>query len=301
MDPVYGTAILGNVNRTLKTNEPIMIKELQRPSCTPAILMLMCGVLFPIRLVPADQVTALHTQGELHGFLVLRDMNGDAIADGDLAQVTRGDRVTTRLVFRFKDGSINEETTVFTQRGTFRLVSDHLVQKGPSFKHPMDLSVNGLTGQVTVRSTDDDGKAKVVNQRLKLPPDVSNGFLFSVFQNIKSDTPKTTVSMVVATPKPRIVKLVIAPEGEDPFFVVGSERKATRYVVKIDIGGAAGVVAPLVGKQPPDTHVWLVEGEAPIVIKSEGPMYEGGPVWRTELTSPAWSQSPTGVKSQRKN
>ena len=263
--------------------------------------MLLCIVLFPIRLVPADQVSALHTQGELHGFLVLRNVDGDAIADGDLAQVTRGDRVTTRLVFRFKDGSINEETTVFTQRGTFRLVSDHLVQKGPAFKHPTDLSVNGLTGQVTVRSTDGDGKAKVVTERLNLPPDVSNGFLFSVLQNIKSETPKTTVSMIVATPKPRIVKLVITPEGEDPFFVVGSERKATRYVVKVDIGGAAGVVAPLVGKQPPDTHVWLVAGDAPVVIKSEGPMYEGGPIWRTELTSPVWSQGPTAEKSERKN
>ena len=278
-----------------------MMQRLKRPSFTRAILMLMCGVLFPIRLVPADQVTALHTQGELHGFLVLRTVDGDAIAEGDLAQVTHGDRVTTRLMYRFKDGSINEETTVFTQRGTFRLVSDHLVQKGPSFKRPTDISVNGLNGQVTVRYTDDDGKEKVVTQRLKLPPDVSNGFLFSVLQNIKSDTPKTTVSMVVATPKPRIVKLVITPEGQDPFFVVSSERKATRYVVKIEIGGAAGVVAPLVGKQPPDTHVWLVEGEAPVVIKSEGPMYDGGPVWRTELTSPVWSQSSATEKSQRKN
>ncbi len=280
----------------LETDEPIMTQQLNRPRSTRAILTLMCAVLFPIQIVPAAQVAVLHTEGELHGFLVLRTEDGDAIADGDLAQVTRGDRVTTRLVFRFKDGSINEETTVFTQRGTLRLVSDHLVQKGPSFKHPTDLSVNGLNGQVTVRYTDDDGKEKVVSQHLKLPPDVSNGFVFSVLQNIKSDRPKTTVSMVVATPKPRIVKLVITPEGEDPFFVVGSERKATRYVVKIDIGGAAGVVAPLVGKQPPDTHVWVVEGEAPVVIKSEGPMYEGGPVWRTELTSPVWSQSPTGEK-----
>ncbi len=278
-----------------------MMQQSKRPRFTRAILMLMCAVLFPIRTVPAAQVTVLHTEGELHGFLVLRAVDGDAIADGDLAQITRGDRVTTRLVFRFKDGSINEETTVFSQRGTFRLLSDHLVQKGPSFKHPMDLSVNGLSGQVTVRYADDDGKEKVVIQHFKLPPDVSNGFLFSVFQNIKSDTSKTTVSMVVATPKPRIVKLVITPEGEDPFFIVGSERKATRYVVKIDIGGAAGVVAPLVGKQPPDTHVWLVEGEAPVVLKSEGPMYEGGPVWRIELTSPIWSQSPTAEKSQRKN
>src|SRR5208282_1691506 len=160
-----------------------MMPRSKRPGCTQAILILICGVLFPIRMVPAAQVNVVQTEGELHGFLVLRAVDGDAIANGDFAQVTHGNRVTTRLVFHFKDGSINEENTVFTQRGTFRLVSDHLVQKGPSFKHPIDLSVNGVSGEVTVRYTDDGGQEKVVTQHLKLPPDVSNGFIFSVLQN----------------------------------------------------------------------------------------------------------------------
>jgi len=54
------------------------------------------------------------------------------------------------------------------------------------------------------------------------------------------------------------------------------------------IGGVAGVVAPLVGKQPPETHVWILEGEAPAFLKFEGPLYEGGPIWRIELTNPTW-------------
>jgi hypothetical protein len=145
-----------------------------------------------------------HTEGEIHGFLVLRNLVGDAIAEGDLAQVTRGDRVTAHLVYRFKDGSVSEETTVFSQRGTFRLVSDHLVQKGPAFKRPLDLAINGSTGQVTVRYTDDDGKEKVATDRLKLPPDVANGFLFSVLKNINTSVPKTTVSLVVAKAQTRL-------------------------------------------------------------------------------------------------
>jgi hypothetical protein len=145
-----------------------------------------------------------HTEGEIHGFLVLRNLVGDAIAEGDLAQVTRGDRVTAHLVYRFKDGSVSEETTVFSQRGTFRLVSDHLVQKGAAFKRPLDLAINGSTGQVTVRYTDDDGKEKVATDRLKLPPDVANGFLFSVLKNINTSVPKTTVSLVVAKAQTRL-------------------------------------------------------------------------------------------------
>jgi hypothetical protein len=266
----------------------------------PLTVLLACVILCPMFMLSGAQTTVANNEGELHGFLVLRTVEGDVIADGDVAQVTRGDRVTTHLVFRFKDGSINDETTVFTQRGTFRLISDHLVQRGPSFKRTTDLSLNGATGDVTVHYTDDDGKEKVVTERLKLPPDTSNGYLFSVLKNIKADTPKTTVSMVVATPKPRIVKLVIAPEGEDPFSIAGSVRKATRFVVKVDIGGAAGVVAPLVGKQPPDTHVWLVEGPAPVVIKSEGPLFEGGPVWLIEMASPVWPQNPAAPNGGQK-
>jgi hypothetical protein len=208
------------------------------------------------------------------------------LADGDVTQIVRGDRVTSHLVLRFKDGSVNEETVVFSQRHSFRVVSDHLLQKGPAFKRPMEVSINGSTGQMTVRYTDDDGKEKAVTDRLKLPPDVANGMILTLLKNIRPDVPQTTVSMVAATPKPRLVKLVISPEGEESFSVGGSSYKATRYVVKI--GGVAGLLASLVGKQSQDTHVWILGGDAPAFVKLEGPLYLGGPVWRIELTSPLW-------------
>jgi hypothetical protein len=84
------------------------------------------------------------------------------------------------------------------------------------------------------------------------------------------------------------VRLAITPQGEDPFSIGGSTRKATHYVVKVEIGVAAGLVTTLLGKQPPDTHVWILGGEAPAFVKSEGPLYLGGPIWRIELASPMW-------------
>jgi hypothetical protein len=61
-------------------------------------------------------------------------------------------------------------------------------------------------------------------------------------------------------------------------------------VLKISIRGVAGIVAPLIGKEPPDSHVWVMEGEAPTFLRSEGPLYEGGPVWRIEQISPEWAK-----------
>jgi len=184
----------------------------------------------------------------------------------------------------------HSRTVVFSQRRSFRVVSDHLLQKGPTFKHLMEVTINGSTGQITVRYTDDDGKEKAMTDRLKLPPDVANGMITTLLKNIRHDVPLTTFSMVAATPKPRLVKLLISPEGEDSFSVGSSSHKATRYDIKVDIGGVAGLVAPLVGKQPQDIHVWIIGGDAPAFVKLEGPLYLGGPIWRMELTSPVWQE-----------
>ncbi len=239
----------------------------------------------------ADLIPVRYPEGVTHGFLVLQDLDGKAIADGDLIQVTRGIRVTDHMTFHFKDGSLYDETFVFTQRGTFRLVSDHLIQKGPAFKSQLDTTINAMTGAVTTHYTDSDGKEKVVNERMKLPPDLANGMIQIVLKDLKSSSLKTTVSMVVATPKPRLVKLVITPAGDESFSLGGETRKAAHYVVKIDLGGAAGVLAPIFGKEPADTNVWIVGGEAPVFLKSEGPLFNGGPVWRIAPVFPTWPQA----------
>ena len=245
---------------------------------------------FQAASLPAQSVVVRQMEGEVHGFLVLRTSDGAIIADGDATQVTHGREVTNRVVYQFKDGSLQDETVVFSQSGHFRLLTDHMVQKGPTFKHPLDVSINGTSGVVTVGYKDDDGKDKTATARLVLPPDLANGMVPIVLKNLATGAQSATVSMVVATPKPLLVKLVITAEGEDSFSTGGASRRATQYAVKVDIGGIRGVLAPLVGKQPPDTHVWMLGGSCPTFLKAEGPSYEGGPIWLTELVNAVWQK-----------
>lgn len=240
----------------------------------------------------AEPISVRHVEGTVHGFLELRSKEGRVLAVGDLFQVIRGYKVTSRLLFRFKDGSVDDETAVFSQRGNFNLVSDHHIQKGPSFPHPMDLLIDVPRGQVTVRSIQKDGKEKVEIEHLDLPPDLVNGLVLSIVKNIRPETAETKVSMVLATPKPRLVKLVITPRGEEPFSLAGSPRKALHYEIKIELGGVAGVVVPLIGKQPQDIQIWIIGGEAPAFVREEGPLYEDGPIWTVQLTKPVWPDLP---------
>lgn len=174
----------------------------------------------------SELIPVRYSEGVVHGFLALRTLNGESLAAGDLIQFTHGGRVTSQLVFRFKDGSVHDETVVFTQRGNFRLVSDHLVQKGPAFERALDVSLDGKTGRVTVHYKEGGGAEKVAAEQLDLPPDVANGMVLTLLKSIRPETPRTTVSMLAVTPKPRLVNLVITPAGEEPFSIGGDPRKA---------------------------------------------------------------------------
>ena len=250
-------------------------------------LLLICALVVSGTDGPVQPVVVRHPDGLAHGFLSLKTLGGVLLADGDLIQTVSGDRVTSRVVFHFKDGSLQDETAVYSQRGRFHLITDHLVQKGPAFPSPLDMTIDGASGRVTVRYTD-DGKPKVATESLKLPPDLANGLLINLMKNIRSSAPPASVGFVAATPKPRLVKLAISVAGVETFSTGGISRNATHYVLKVDIGGIAGVVAPLIGKEPPDSHVWILEGDAPAFIKAEQPFYSGGPLWRIELVAPIW-------------
>lgn len=235
----------------------------------------------------AEPVPVLHSEGITHGFLVLRTLEGKTLADGEINQFAEGHMVKSHLVFHFKDGSLYEERAQFSQNGKFKLLADHLVQKGPAFKHPIETRIDVASGHVSCRYTGDDGKEETADEQMNLPDDVANGLLFTIVRHIKPGVSQTTVSQLAMTPKPRIVQLTITPSGEEPFSSGINHYKATHYVVKVKIGGVAGLVAPLIGKQPADMHVWIKHGEVPAFVKFEGPIYNGGPVWRVELADGA--------------
>jgi hypothetical protein len=249
-----------------------------------AACLVFAALFWPQRL-PAEPVAVRNIEGVVHGFVVLRTLNETLLADGDVTQTVRGDQVTGRLVFHFRDGSIHDDTTVYSQRQNFRLVSEHLVQKGPAFPRPLEMSIDGATGKVTVRYTNGRGEQKVEAAQFDAP-DLANGMVLTLLKNVRPDAPPKTMSLVGATPTPRLVKVAVVVAGEDRFLTGSLVRQATHYILKVQIGGVAGMLAPLVGMQPPDSHVWILDGEAPAFVMAEEALFVGGPLWRIELVSP---------------
>lgn len=251
------------------------------------VLLLIAAFLLHVLPLGADPVPVARTQGTFHGFLVLKTTEGRTLATGDLIQVAHGDRVTSRLTFHFFDSSLDDEIAIYSQRKVFRLISDHHIQRGPSFPKPLDMFIDALSNQVTSRNKDQ----KAMRDRLDFGPDISNGLLLTILLNLNPPVRSIRLPMVAPTSKPRLVHVVIASVGEDSVSIGGIRRKAVNYLIKVELGGMSGVVAPLIGKQPADVHFWILGGDAPAFIREEGQFFEGGPIWRVDLVSPAFPKT----------
>jgi hypothetical protein len=237
----------------------------------------------------ASPVPVLQRQGALHGFLLLYDSNGKQIAAGEQYNIVHGREIHTRLVFRFYDGSLDDDTAVYRQGRVIHLIRDHHIQKGPSYPHPLDVTIDVPAGRVTWIA--DSGKApQQKSQRLRLPNDLINGIFWLVTENFPPNAGQVENSYLVVGSKPRIVKMTFTPDGADNAKLGATARKADRFKIHIDLGELAGVVAPAVGQQPPDLQMWTSDGPAPVFLRMTGPLYEKGPAWTILFTAPAWPE-----------
>jgi hypothetical protein len=226
-------------------------------------------------------------EGNVHGFLILRAMNGTAIAQGELVQRPRDGGIDSQLILTFNDGSLWDERVTFSQKDVFRLEAYRLRQRGPSF--PLsEIAFERRTGRFEARTqvTKQD-EVKAASGDLPMPTDLYNGMALVLLKNLSPGS-GASVHMAVFTPKPRLVQMNLISEGEDVVRLGGASKKARRYLVKLEIGGLTGAVASLIGKDPPDVRYWLVSGDVPAFVRFQGAMYLNGPVWRLELTTPEW-------------
>lgn len=246
-----------------------------RTALTAVVLVVL---LAPSPPALADPVPVRFTEGVARGFPVLRGPDGERLAHGDLAQVSRGDRVESRMVFHFKDGSVYDERVVFSQNGVFTLLAYSLVQRGPSFPEGLEAHVDRGTGRYHVRyRADADTPEEILEGRLDMPDDVYNGLLTTLVKNLTPGA-SARVQILAFTPKPRLVTMLLAPAAEDALTIGEVALPATRYRLEPQLG----LFAALLIGDAPVARCWIAGGEVPGFLRFEGPLFFMGPVWRIE-------------------
>jgi hypothetical protein len=266
-----------------------------RQACT--ILTVNIIVIAVLVCAPADAapVAVRSPEGVVHGYFLVRSHVGEIIGQGELIQVVKeGGPVESHVVLRFKDGSLHDEKVAFSQQRVLTMLRYRLIQRGPSFPEQIDASVDRETGQYTVRSkAGKDGKEEVLTGHLDLPTDVYNGMLVVALKNLLKGATKT-VSFLVFSPAPQVIKLQLLLMGEQTVHIGNLSGKASLYVFKPQIGKIREFFGKFFGKLPADFHYdcWIVADEVPSFVQFEGPLQLMGPVVRVELVSPRLAAKP---------
>lgn len=249
---------------------------------TAALTLLMLVASAPAVAAP---VTVRFPEGTTRAFIVLHGDGPAPLAAGEAIQTHRGDRLENHLLIRFKDGSVHDEAVTFSQQKVLRLLSYRLTQRGPSFPKPTEVAFDRDTGRYRARISDETAEGT-----LDLPEDVHNGMTGLVLRHLPPGAGGSG-HIVAFTPKPRMLRSELRIEGDDRFFIGHVVHTATRYVVKLELGGLTGTIAGLLGKEPPELRYWIATGAVPAFVKFEGAMYVKGPRWRVEQTPPRWSNA----------
>jgi hypothetical protein len=254
------------------------VSFLRRARLVLVILVALLGFDAPA----AAPVRVRFPEGTTRGFLAIRTPAGKLIGHGELRQRVRGDEIDSRLLLRFKDGSVHDEATTYSQRDVLRLESYTLTQRGPSFPGA-EIAFDRKSGRYRARTREhaDDAEA-VASGEFQMPADLYNGMALLVLKNLPPGE-RATGQLAAFTPRPRLLRMELRREGEDLVAFGGDAKPATRFLVDLEIGGVTGVVASLIGKTPPDLRYWLVLGDLPAFVRFEGPMFLNGPVWRVEM------------------
>lgn len=247
-----------------------------------AALAMLIG-LAPWSPVEAAPIEVRLVEGTAHGLLLVRSVSGEILGHGDFLQTAHSGRVESRLVLRFKDGSLHDETIAFSQQRVFTLLSYHLVQRGPSFPETLEAALDRKTGSYRVGSTR-HGKEEASSGSIELPPDVYNGMVPMLLKNLVPALSET-VHVVAFTPKPRLIQLELVPAGNQRLASGDITWQATRYALKPKLGATLRLFATLLGKAPVDQECVILTEDVPAFVRCDGPLYLKGPVWRIETTS----------------
>lgn len=232
---------------------------------------------------PAQPIPVRHIQRPMHRFMVARSEAGKTIASGEFSQSVQGDEVTMRMTYKFVDGSIDDETTTYRQQGTFRLVRNHHIQKGPFFTKPIDFSVEASTGIATSCTADSKGNIHVESKHMDLPADLANGFVGTLLLNVPHNTAPFRAAMLAPVGGGRLVQLLISPDSEQTVSLEGQTFKATVFRIHPELGGVVRLIARLLGLEPKDVMVWVLEGDEPAVAVIVGQLGGYGPVLSSDL------------------
>lgn len=249
-------------------------------------IVVMGFLMVPHMPAEAKPVDVQLKEGVTQGYIKVSVPAGETIAEGEVSQVAAGaERVVGRMLLRFHNGSHYDETVIFSQNRTFKLLRYSVEQKGPSFPDAFHFELDGATGAYTITELPHSKERPARTGKLELPPDVYNGMTVTLLKNLP-ESGQVSFHMLSIGRTPALFPVVV--RAEDVETVKTGERKgeALHYTLRPTVGWFTRSLAWLFSETIPEYNFWLIKHDVPAFARFEGSLYRGGPIWRIEQVSP---------------
>lgn len=224
-----------------------------------------------LMLTPAAAIDQTSYEGALHGFPVLRDLNGKTMGDGEFVQWNANGRLHVVITYAFSGGRRIEERVTLRQR-------PQLVQESWSWKERRNgktfrqFAVDFRSGHATAAAPD-DGKWKQWDETVEVPAgETFAGFGFTMaIKALRTRLVRgepITLRAVGFAPKPQAVSVELSYAGRDRMRMAQRTIAADRFVVHPKLPFIARLFV-----QVPDATIWLTTPPAGF-LRWEGPLAE---------------------------
>ena len=135
-----------------------------------------------------DPGTVRFPEGTTHGFLILRSLQGQTLAHGELTAFPKGDGMESRLSWRFRDGSLQDEWVTYLQKPVLKLLGYKQIQRGPSFPADVEVAFTREPSRYGVKQRERGKKeTEELSGTIELPDDVYNGMTATILNNLAKD------------------------------------------------------------------------------------------------------------------
>jgi hypothetical protein len=236
----------------------------------------IASVLLLVLLIVARPSPAveLHGQpGDLHGFPSMSDATGKLIADGELTQLRKGERIFVHAVWRFTDGRVAEEDDELRvvpglEQDAFRWIE----RRGTTELRRVE--VDFRTGRATVAQLE-GGKQKTWDEKLDLPAGnaftgYSTALAAAQFrEELRDKDARRELTFVAFTPKPRTVTLEISRTQGESVRVAGRDLAADLFTLHPKIPFPLSLFA-----KAPDARLWFTHSAPPALLRAQQNLLE---------------------------
>ena len=211
-------------------------------------------------------------EGTLRGFPVVRDRNGDLLANSSLSQWLERGNLRVKVVHTFRDGRRIEEQAEMKQDSELQQLRWSFVeQSGESVLRRFEVDFE--TGSATAEKLQ-NGELKHWKEALSIERGRTfsgSGFLYAV-KNLRQRLhagDRIQLTAIAFTPKPRTATVTVFFDQVDKLTMGGRSFEADRFTIHPEI---PFIARPFV--KAPDQRLWFFTESPPGLLRFEGPLAE---------------------------